>query len=583
MVRTSIRPDLEGELLLLAEGAVAHYAKRLSLDVAWHVFDVQDVAHVADAVVASVTTDAAERAFYLHYRPAIEPLDWSILRQVLRLNSPGAAWRAARLTLDLCVSLKTLHDEDIPQLVMHPERLGQADGRFVILPTLAGVLSPLPQVCASPVAGSWLHCVAPEVLRTRGLAREFLKAGDVYALGRMLSLLCASAWRPDLPGDVLKLAEQRVERPDLDPWPEPPAGFTELQQLWRRVCVLVPGQRPNLDDWLTEVRSLEARLSPEHEFAGLLERNQLPEAERVWRDLAEAPGVFSLPPSTLHLMANDLFARRLDQGDLASAERGLRELFEARQRLGVPELLLHSMAIDLFARQLAQGELAEAERWWRDLAEARGIFPLPERTLHLMAADLAMSRTPPDCGTAILELNLAESPEFYEADVQHRLARAYAQFTANPQHLQLSCKAYERAAKFGDWKAEVLDEWVSILQQLDPDYVWEVLAGIPAIFHTRKVSILLIECLLRKQEYGEAWREVAALFPGCPFDEGLYQLARRIAQRNETRDLLIWSVTFQEKRGFAAPLAVAWEVLGDEAQAEIYLQEARAYQPGAGG
>jgi len=42
-------------------------------------------------------------------------------------------------------------------------------------------------------------------------------------------------------------------------------------------------------------------------------------------------------------------------------------------------------------------------------------------------------------------------------------------------------------------------------------------------------------------------------------------------------------VTFQEKRGFAAPLAVAWEVLGDEAQAEIYLQEARAYQPGAGG
>ena len=190
MDRTKIRPDLEGELWYLADGVVGRVAKRLSMGVAWHVVDPEDLTNVDEAVVESVVVDTAEQVFYLHYRPTVEALDWSTVRQVLQLKSPLAAWRAARLMRDLCASLKTLHDGEIPQLVVHPERLGQAEGRFVILPTLPRVLPPLPETC-SPDALVWLSCVAPEVLRTRGIVKELLFAGDIYALGRMLHLLCA--------------------------------------------------------------------------------------------------------------------------------------------------------------------------------------------------------------------------------------------------------------------------------------------------------------------------------------------------------------------------------------------------------
>ena len=350
-----------------------------------------------------------------------------------------------------------------------------------------------------------------------------------------------------------------------------------------RACAANPGERPKVDELLRQVGDVVERLSPEREFSRWLEHGELATAERQLRELAGAQGIFTVPETTLQTMTASLFARRLARDELADAERLLREMAQARGGFPVPESTRHQLASDLFARWLAKGEVAEAERLRRELAEARGGFTVPDRTLHLMAADLAMARTPPDCGTAILELNLAESEQYYEPDIQHRLGRAYARFTANPQHLRESSKAYERAAKFGGWSPEVLDEWAAVLQQLDdPVSTYELLEAIPYMFRTRKISVLLIECLLRKQEYLEAWREVAALFLGGPFDEGLYELARRIAQRNEPRDLLIWSVTFQEQPGFAAPLAVVWELLGDDVQAASYLQQARAYQPGAG-
>lgn len=494
--------DVEGKLVEVAKGGQSHLAKRLSTAMAWQVFDVQDLTNVADAVVTSVTTDLGAGYFDLHYRPGIEIFRGLRLRDDLRLESELGPWLAAGLAHDLARSLKSLHIEDVPQLVLHPERVGRIAGQFVLLPTVAGILPPLSQLRSNEVGG-WLHYVAPETLRTRATDKSLLLSGDVYSWGRMLWLLCAPSWRPDLTANPQRLAEQRVEQADRESLPPLPAGFKSLADIWSRAMALGPSHRPSLDELLTQLAKVRDDLAPELRFAQLLR-----------------------------------------EGKVAAAE------------------------------QLA-GELEQVHR--------AGIRAVPERVLHLMAADLHLARSPPDPGRAIMELDLAESPERYEADVQERLARAYRQFTANPQHLSQSSKAYERAANFGGWKPEVLDEWVGVLQQMgDFEHAQAMLSRIPNVFHTRKVSVLLIECLLRKQEYLEAWREVAALFPGQPFDEGLFELARTIAERNDPGELLVWSLVFRNEPGFDAPLSLVFEAIGDEAQAETYLRQARAYQPGTG-
>jgi hypothetical protein len=502
MQKTLVFKDVEGDLVHVHGGGPPHLAKCLSISVAWQVFDLEDLTHVEEATVTSVETDLHEGLSYLHYRPAIEVFPGMSLRGELRLEGSLGPWLAAGMAYDLCRSLKTLHEEDIPQLVLHPERIGRLAGRFVLLPTLAGVLPPLSRMPSNEAAG-WLHYVAPEVLRTRGIDKALLFAADVYAWGRMMHLLCAPDWQPDLTGDAWKLAEQRVERPESESLPPLPAGFATLAAIWSRAAALPPAQRPSLDELLKQLQQVREEVAPEEQFARLLRERKLAEAERLVEELEQACRA--------------------------------------------------------------------------------GHCSVPQRTFHLMAADLHMARTPPDPGRAIIELDLAESREYYEADVQIRLARAYLHFTGNDRHLWLSSKAYERAARLQGWNAEVLDEWMPLLQRLeDPDYALEVLARIPTVFHTRRVSILRIECLLRKREYGDAWREVAALFPGRRFDREFYELARRVAQCDDPEDLLTWSVTFQGQRGFAAPLAAAWEVLGDETLAEMLLQEARAYQPEQG-
>lgn len=311
MTRTSIRTDVEGDLVRLSDGPHEQIGKALPRDIAWQVFEPTDLENVIGSVVESIATDARTGTYLIRYEPGVEPLDLYSLRELLGLDGILLAWRVARLAHDLCTDLRGLHAEGIPQLLVHPERVGWKKGRFVLLPTMACVLPPLSRLPANEIAG-WLHYIAPEVLRTRGMARELLPCGDVFSLGSLMLALVARHWDPLDYADPLALAEYRVENQDVERPGRGPEALGELQSLFARWCAPVPADRMGLDEAIATLDSLVERLAPERHFSGLVAGGRTDQAERCLREMeqSQAAGFVVCPARTFHLLHSDLALAR---------------------------------------------------------------------------------------------------------------------------------------------------------------------------------------------------------------------------------------------------------------------------------
>jgi len=497
-----VKLDIEGQLVQFASPSPLHYGKRLSTKTAWHVFEPRDLETVAGTPVQAVRTNAAEAVHEIHYHPTLTRLPLAGLRELLRLEAPLATWRVTKLALDLAADLKALHDEEIPQLIIHPERIGQLGDRFALLPTLAGVLPPLADAPPNKVAG-WLHFIAPEVLRTRGTNRQLMFAGDVYALGRTLEALCLLDWEPDVTTDWFTLAERCVETCETSPLGALPAELSELRDITTRMTALLPAARPTLDVAQAELAALARRVGPAEHLGALL-------------------------------------------------AAGRKDEFE-----------------------LGLNELTEMDRV--------GVFGSWGRTARLCAADLALAQTPPDCPRAITELHRAESYEIYELDVQQRLAKAYQLHTDQSDHLLRSSDAYALAASLSGWAVNILEDWMPVLWKLNqPDIVLDLTQAIPIEKRTRGIVTLRAQCWEQKKAYLDAWCEIAISFASIPFDAGLYELARRIAQLNDSLTLVKWMTPYRNKPAYAAPESLVWEMNGNRELADLKLSEAQAYTPPAG-
>ena len=167
--------------------------------------------------------------------------------------------------------------------------------------------------------------------------------------------------------------------------------------------------------------------------------------------------------------------------------------------------------------------------------------------------------------------------------MQHRLAKAYFLHTDQSDHLLRSSEAYARAAALSRWAANVLEEWVPVLWQLNqPDRALEATQVIPIERRTRGIVILRAQCWEQKQAYLDAWCEVAGSFARMPFDAQLYEVARRIAQLNDPLTLVRWMTPYRNKSAYAAPESLVWEMNGYRELAESKLSEAQAYTPPMG-
>ncbi len=327
-----VRRDLEGDLLQEADASGAHYAKRLSLDVAWHTNAPKDLADWLDALVNRIEQDWPRRLLTIHYNPFLKPVTGAQLHAMLRPSEPLAAWRLAQVAADLCHWLEQFHAAGFPQLVVHPGRIGQMDGQFALFPTLAGILPPLSKLLPQP-AGIWLFFIAPEVLRTRGSDPELLPKGDVYALGRTLQVLINPDWTECLPVDPYIAAEQIVESPDLEPpfvWPD---GFDEIAKAVDKMCAALPEDRPAATDLVTTFHALARQLEPERMVQSLIEKRKLAEAEAHLKALeaSQDEGIFAFPKAKIHILrAKVAMAHAVPQYVLAIDQLAKAKGFEPR-------------------------------------------------------------------------------------------------------------------------------------------------------------------------------------------------------------------------------------------------------------
>jgi hypothetical protein len=488
----TVRRDLHGELLQVSDESGVHYAKRLSLEVAWHTNVPEDLAYWLDTLVTRVEEDWPKRLLHIHYNPFLKPLSAGQLQAMLRPEEPLAEWRLAQVAADLCHWLERCHAADLPQLVVHPGRIGLLDGQFVLLPTLSGILPPLSGLLSGTVP-AWLPFVAPEVLRTRAADPALLLKGDVYALGRTLQVLVAPQRLDSLPAPAYEAAEHLVESMDWNRSFEWLAG-PEMAEVVDTMCMALPSERPAASDLVSTFHALVRKLDPTRTVQSLIDERKLADAEA-------------------HL-----------------------EALEASQD--------------------------------------DGIFAFPRAKLHTLRAKAAMAHTPPQFARAIDQLKKAEGFEPKNPAIFQQSGRIYRYYTTHPQHLMLAGHAYERAAKLAGWRADLIEEWVEVLQQGTPERLLDRTREIPWDKRPAAVFALRASSLLETGNAHGAWHECVDYFSQFGFNQAVYETAQLAAAGIPASELLLWMRSRQKIDTMPAVQAIVYERNGEPEKAAIYLAHA---------
>jgi hypothetical protein len=293
--------DIDGEWIRI-ETAPAHYCKRLSTETAWHVYDPTTLREVASKLVTNVDLQLSSNELIVHYSSCLDPCGLEELRGLLNPGGPLSVWRAATVARNLTHCLSGLHELDLPQMLIHPGRIGRVADALVLVPTLPGALPPLAVVLPGNTAG-WIHYIAPEILRTRALDRELLFRGDIYSLGRTLAALCVT-FPAEVPSDPFALALQRVETAPESVLGELPPALRDLQRLIGRMCAVLPEQRPELAEIITELDSIIEVHAPEQ-----ISIQTAPGFLEDFRD-AVAANIFHVTDRRRHIVIADAVMRQ---------------------------------------------------------------------------------------------------------------------------------------------------------------------------------------------------------------------------------------------------------------------------------
>ena len=281
----TVYQDLEGELVKLVRGQDTLYAKRLSLETAWHVGDPGDLQTLE--WVQTVEQDFSQRTMLIYYHPLAIPRNSQQVRQMLRLEGPLAAWRFARLATDICHVLESCQELGIPQILIIPERIGTFGSQFILLPTLAGVLPPFSIWFSQPKA-RLMPYLAPEILRTRAVQADLFSCGTVYSLGQMLLTLITDSSMDSMNDDYYRLAEAFVETGSLNRSREWPQELNTFRSLIEKMCAFFPGERPDLTEVTQEFHTLLRKHDYKKIINDAIAEKRIGDAKNYVKDLQES-------------------------------------------------------------------------------------------------------------------------------------------------------------------------------------------------------------------------------------------------------------------------------------------------------
>jgi hypothetical protein len=295
-----ISHDLEGNLIQF-NVQPPQYGKELSLETAWHIDRPEEMEYSAEESIQSVKLYFKEKRLLIHYKPSVEPLNLKQLHSLLLPGTSFSDWRFAKLAIDLCESLKDLHTAGLPQPVIHPGRIGRQNNRFIILPTLAGIMPSFEELKNREDTG-WLHYIAPEVLRTRGNEVNRLPESDIYSLGRTLQALVSADWEPPVIDDPLAFIESVVESFKCEFPHEWLPDFLPFKPVISEMCAFFPEDRPSLDELSVKFKEIPIQYEPESSILQLINEKQLDQASSYLKALRENDSscLFGFPRKKLY-------------------------------------------------------------------------------------------------------------------------------------------------------------------------------------------------------------------------------------------------------------------------------------------
>lgn len=182
----NIFKDIEGKLIISDHKKQQIIIKELSLQVAWHLDDIYDILDISEELSEYFKkVDITKDKIILHYSKKAALIDTCNITDLIFFDSPLGFWQILLICKDLIASLNDFHQQNLFQMIIHPKRIAAIDSKFSFLPTIGGVLNPLPQLFKKTDSDHWLSFIAPEILRTRGSYEDMAASADIYSLGKI--------------------------------------------------------------------------------------------------------------------------------------------------------------------------------------------------------------------------------------------------------------------------------------------------------------------------------------------------------------------------------------------------------------
>lgn len=206
------------------------------------------------------------------------------------------------------------------------------------------------------------------------------------------------------------------------------------------------------------------------------------------------------------------------------------------------------------------------------------VFYFSPVEIHMLYAKVALAESPPDYVGVIDRLDKAQRHEPQNAFVALQTARTYGQFQTHPQHLLLADNAFAQAAALSGWRADVIDEWLSVLGQLPPDKLVDRTSVIPQEKRTASAITQRAAAFLRLDRSVEAWDETADYFERFDFDAQVFQIAQTAAEAIPPLELIAWRHRRPGVDRLDALLAIVWARSGGTEQTALYLARALGSQ-----
>jgi tetratricopeptide (TPR) repeat protein len=211
-------------------------------------------------------------------------------------------------------------------------------------------------------------------------------------------------------------------------------------------------------------------------------------------------------------------------------------------------------------------------------------YSFPPATALMLRTERVLATAEPDFTKALDLLRRAVLAEPGDAKLHRAVGLTYRRYHEHPQHLQLAADAFAQAATLSGWQRSILDEWFTVLVELDdPQEALRQTTGVPFERRSAAIRALWVRAYLDLGEPRAAWDLSVRWLEQDPREAEGIAMARRAAKALETTTLIRW--LYQEIGPDHAPAivqAVVWERAGNQEKAREWYARAGITEPTKG-